>query len=303
MKTFIKYYILPGFSVITCTIILLSFFAKPYRYCNKNLSFFLFIKNILNFIFNECKLIRQGVLKIFLKIIKIYFIYKFIFTLNLFVWDFFIPCLTTFITAADSTEVIYIPFTKVRKEFFDIAIDPSKYVINNINYRLFFCDIFKNWPVLFYFIFNQFFNLYLFLVCFFYKPKNFLLMFKSFWFYYYIFFLVLLKFPIWFTDFIFVFRDIWCFTVIIFILLFIFLCFFFFKNPFFILNTNNMFLGELRVDSFELNGKTVIYLASIFLYFLISLTFLFHLIGLLPTTDKDFVSINILDPYFIYPKN
>ena len=63
-----------------------------------------------------------------------------------------------------------------------------------------------------------------------------------------------------------------------------------------------MFLGELSVDSFELNGKTAIYLASIFFYCLISITFFLYLIGWLPTTDKGYVFINILDPYFIYPK-
>lgn len=302
MKTFFKYYIIPGFSFITCTIILLSFFAKPYKYYTKKLSFILFIENILNFIFNEFKLIRQGFFKIFLKIIKIYFIYKFIFILNLVIWNFFIPCISTFITIFESNDVIYVPFTKVHKEFFDIAIDPSKYVINNINYRLFFGDVLKNWPIFFYFIFNQFFNIYLFLVCFFYKPKTFLLVLKSFWVYYYIFFFILLKFPIWFTDCIFVFRDIWCFTVILFILLFLFICVFFFKKPFIFLNTNRMFLGELRVEDFELNGKTAIYLASIFFYCLITITFFFYFIGWLPTTDKGYVFISILDPYFIYPK-
>lgn len=286
------------------TIFILSFFSKPYNYrttINKNYTFFIFIKDVFNFLCTECKIIRNLILKACIKIIKIYLIYKIILFINISVYDLIKDIFySLYQTNSETPIVIFIPYTPTYKEYVDVSIDPFVYIKNHINYKLFFYDVAKKFPIFFYFILNFFFNIYIFIAFYFYT-KTFLSIIKSFWFYYYIFFFVILKTPIWFTNILTLNRELWCFTASIFIFIYLFLILYFFKKPWNILNKDTMFIGELNKTAIEIKGPFLIYLGSIYLLLFIFITLSLYLTNNLPLTDKDIISSIKLDPYFIPP--
>lgn len=300
MKLFLKLYLIPGIFYLSFTIFFLSFFQKPYRYFSvKNSSIFSFFYNYLNFLFNDFKIYRTGFFKILIKILKMYFIYQFILFINTPFYDFIIYVFNFFSMESDESFVFFIPFTHVYKETFDVSIEPVKFVINNINYNLFFYDLLKNWTLFLYFFLNQLFNFYIFLVIYFYT-KAFFSLINSFWFKYYIFFFLVLKSPIWFTDVLLENRDLWCFNLFLIIILFFLLIVLFSKTPFVFFKTSSAFLGELNVDSFELKGTTLIHLGSVYTFVLLAITLFLFSFNFLPLTDKQYFFTNILDPYFQY---